>query len=292
MVVEEELFCPTEVAGAAYIENGVYCGDGPSAMDRFVAAGTDIRCVFTDPPFGVLTKKDIAKPHTRWGVLKRSADWDDMTEDEALELFVRMFKSAAKLKNAWVHTFVSDRLLSPAIREGEAAGLNFHMDFVWHKTNPPPRIRRKMPRKSTELGLIFSVGKPDFYADIHNHFECPFVSPHHRVHFAQKPEPLILEYLNAYTLPGEVVFDPFCGSGSTILAAKRLKRVGIGVELDPIQAEKSARYVGCGSTNEYDLESGKRLKRPISSQKHQKSVENSVISAQNVSFDAVEEEIL
>jgi DNA modification methylase len=37
----------------------------------------------------------------------------------------------------------------------------------------------------------------------------------------------------ANSSPGEVVYDPFCGSGSTIVAAAQLKRVGYGCELDP-----------------------------------------------------------
>jgi len=35
------------------------------------------------------------------------------------------------------------------------------------------------------------------------------------------------------SLPGELIYDPFCGSGSTIVAAQQLKRIGFGCEIDP-----------------------------------------------------------
>lgn len=51
-------------------------------------------------------------------------------------------------------------------------------------------------------------------------------------HPTQKPLCVLKPFIEAYTRPADIVFDPFCGSGSTILAARELGRRAIGIELD------------------------------------------------------------
>ncbi len=52
-------------------------------------------------------------------------------------------------------------------------------------------------------------------------------------HPNEKPVELAGRFIAAHTKPGQIVLDPFCGSGTTILAAERLGRKWIGIELDP-----------------------------------------------------------
>jgi adenine-specific DNA-methyltransferase len=54
-----------------------------------------------------------------------------------------------------------------------------------------------------------------------------------RLHPTQKPVPSLKPVIEAFTRPGDIVLDPFCGSGSTLLAAKILRRRYIGIELNP-----------------------------------------------------------
>jgi len=58
----------------------------------------------------------------------------------------------------------------------------------------------------------------------------PHVSDHHPT---TKPVELIARMIANSSRPGELVYDPFCGSGSTLLAAQQLGRRGYGVEIDP-----------------------------------------------------------
>jgi site-specific DNA-methyltransferase (adenine-specific) len=53
-----------------------------------------------------------------------------------------------------------------------------------------------------------------------------------RTHAAEKPVDLLEKLIECSTLPGDFVLDPCCGSGSTLVAARNLKRTGLGIELD------------------------------------------------------------
>jgi adenine-specific DNA-methyltransferase len=54
-----------------------------------------------------------------------------------------------------------------------------------------------------------------------------------KLHPTQKPLGILKPLIEAFSQPGDIVLDPFCGSGSTLAAARELKRNFIGIELDP-----------------------------------------------------------
>jgi hypothetical protein len=62
-----------------------------------------------------------------------------------------------------------------------------------------------------------------------------------RVHPTQKPMPLMAALVNAFTDPGDVILDPFAGSGTTLVAAKRHGRKAIGIELTAAHCASAAR---------------------------------------------------
>jgi DNA modification methylase len=53
-----------------------------------------------------------------------------------------------------------------------------------------------------------------------------------RVHPNEKPVSLVMRFIEVHTQPGDIILDPFCGSGTTCVAAKRLGRHYIGIEID------------------------------------------------------------
>lgn len=69
------------------------------------------------------------------------------------------------------------------------------------------------------------------------------VPPAKRSHPNEKPVSLIMKFINAHTATGDIILDPFCGSGTTCVAAKKLGRCWIGIEIDPGYAEIARRRV-------------------------------------------------
>src|SRR5690606_21164224 len=63
-------------------------------------------------------------------------------------------------------------------------------------------------------------------------------------HPTQKPVSILKPLIEAFSKPGEIILDPFCGSGSTLVAASELDRRFIGIELDATHHATATRRVG------------------------------------------------
>src|SRR4249919_1723936 len=78
----------------------------------------------------------------------------------------------------------------------------------------------------------------------------PFWSmPENTDHPTQKPEKLLAKIILASSLPGQLVFDPFLGSGTTSVVAKKLARTYIGVEIDEMYCCLAEKRLGLATKN-------------------------------------------
>lgn len=91
----------------------------------------------------------------------------------------------------------------------------------------------KMPEYQDVIRPFFMDGNKEF-TDV---WTFPSVRPYPGKHPAEKPLDLITHAIEASTYDGDVVLDPFAGSGSTLVAAARLGRKAVGIEIDPLWAE-------------------------------------------------------
>ena len=138
-------------------------------------------------------------------------------------------------------------------------GLGFKIinSLVWEKPDPPPNALHTAFTHAHETLLWASKGKgytfnydlinsPHPSAQMSSVWRIPAVPKReklHGYHPTQKPVRLVRGALVASTREGELVFDPFCGSGTTGVAAKELNRSFVGAELEGEFCELAERRI-------------------------------------------------
>jgi site-specific DNA-methyltransferase (adenine-specific) len=127
-------------------------------------------------------------------------------------------------------------------------GWKFVRHGVWIKPNGTPQFTGDRPAQGWEAVAIL-------HADVNGRMRwngggLPATWTHCKVsglHPTGKPEPLLLDFVTQFTDAGETVLDPFMGSGTTLVAAKRLGRTAIGIELEERYCEIAARRLSQGA---------------------------------------------
>ena len=148
-------------------------------------------------------------------------------------------------------------------------------DIIWHKPNPMPESVTDRPTKSHEYIFLLTKSK-DYYYDqdaIRDGYAEEMdqlgrnkrdvwtvnTKAYPQAHFAVYPERLILDCIKAGSKEGDIVLDPFSGSGTTGRVACKNNRFYIGIELNPDYAELSkrelARTVGASVSQAKDIKS-------------------------------------
>lgn len=109
-----------------------------------------------------------------------------------------------------------------------SAGFRLIGHLVFRK---PYVSKSRFVKYQHEQAYLLAKGSPAFPENpISDVIDMPYSG--NKLHPTQKPIPALKPLIESFTQPGELVLDPFCGSGSTLLAAKILKRSYLGIELD------------------------------------------------------------
>jgi modification methylase len=228
-------------------------GDCIPALAALPAACVDL--VFADPPYNLQLRQDLWRPN-RTKVNAVDDDWDQFADFAAYDEFTRAWLSACRrvLKPSgtlWViGTYHNIHRIGAILQDLEFWTLN---SVVWVKTNPMPNFRGVRFTNAHETLLWVQKKKGAPYTFNHHAMKAlnddkqmrsdwvlPVCSGAERIrldgrraHPTQKPEALLYRVILASSNPGDVVLDPFFGSGTTGAVAKRLRRRWIGIERDP-----------------------------------------------------------
>src|SRR5947209_3365821 len=223
-----------------------------AAMAQLPAASIDL--LFADPPYNLQLSGDLHRPNNS-RVDGVEADWDKFADFAAYDRFTsawlgecrRLLKPHGAL---WViGTYHNIFRIGSVLQD---LGFWILNDVVWRKSNPMPNFRGRRftnahetliwaAREAASKSYTFNyqalkAGNDD--VQMRSDWIFPLCTGEERLksaggkklHPTQKPEALLSRIILAASRPNDLILDPFCGTGTTGAAAKRLGRRFIGIE--------------------------------------------------------------
>ena len=220
----------------------LYNEDCIAAMEKI--SPDSINLIVTDPPYNLgnfMKNRDTNLSKMRDNFFG-AAGWDDMELDEWKKSMDDFFKSAAKVmkRGGNLIMFMAIIKVETIIGLAEKHGFYYKTTGIWHKTNPMPRNMNLHFVNSTEAWIYFTYKTRTGTFNnngmlIHDFIETSVTPNSERKygkHPTQKPESLLLHFVTILSNKGDWVLDPFMGSGTTGVIAKRTGRNFIGIELE------------------------------------------------------------
>jgi len=208
-----------------------------------------VDCVLTDPPYNISQDgKQINRTNLKFGVYKRDTsikldfgEWDKMPEDEYLSFTEQWFAEVTRImkEKAWIYIFFDKQRTGYFdLFLAKKYSIKPKAIIVWCKTNPTPRFRKANWTSATEFiwaGVKGKAGLKNFgrQNEMRSYFLYPNKSSYGETsHPTEKPIALCEYLIKPSTFEGDVVLDPFMGSGTTGIACMKLDRNFIGIEKD------------------------------------------------------------
>jgi len=241
--------------------NAIIEGDCVSALEHLPSHCIDV--IFADPPYNLQLGGILHRPdHSLVDAVDEA--WDKFEDFAAYDAFTRAWLMACRrvLKpngTIWVIGSYHNIFRVGAIMQD--LGFWLLNDVIWRKSNPMPNFRGRRFQNAHETLIWASRDKKiknytfnyetlkaaNEDVQMRSDWLIPLCSGGERLkdekgrklHPTQKPEALLARIMLSSTKPGDVVLDPFFGSGTTGAVAKRLGRDFVGIEREVGYIEKA-----------------------------------------------------
>ena len=238
-------------------------GDCIDAMRSLPDASVDM--VFADPPYNLQLGGDLSRPDGSH-VDAVTDDWDKFDSFAAYDAFTRAWLTEARRVlrpdgSLWVIGSYHNIFRLGAMLQD--MGFWILNDIVWRKANPMPNFKGTRFTNAHETLIWCSMGEKAKYTfnyramktlndelQMRSDWVLPICAgperlkkDGHKVHPTQKPEALLYRVMLATTNKGDVVLDPFFGTGTTGAVAKRLGRNWIGCERESAYREAAMERI-------------------------------------------------
>lgn len=238
--------------------NQVLLGDCVQLMRMLPPAS--VHCVFADPPYNLQLRGELRRPDDSL-VDAVDDEWDRFIDFPSYDTFTREWlvecrRLLRKDGTLWVIGAYHNIFRIGTILQD--LGFWILNDVIWRKANPMPNFRGRRFTNAHET-LIWAARQRDSRHRFNYHamkalndeiqmrsdWLIPLCTGAERLknqfglklHPTQKPEALLHRVLLASTAPGEIILDPFIGTGTTAVVAKRLHRHFVGMERHPAYVE-------------------------------------------------------
>lgn len=191
-----------------------------------------IDCVATDPPYPTISGGKNSAPGYgfRESVLRENDGkifkHNDISPKQYLPAIYRILKEGG-------HCYVMTNVLNlrEMLNVANDVGFGFHNLLVWQKNTG---TANRWYMKFAEYTLFLRKGSARTINNPGSSNIFAANNPRNKCHPTEKPVALMQHYITNSTDPGGIVFDPFAGSGSTLIAAQQTGRQWIGCEIDPL----------------------------------------------------------
>ncbi len=231
--------------------NQILMGDCVAEMAKLPDKSVDM--IFADPPYNLQLGKDLFRPEggrvdavdDHWDKFDSLAVYDEFTREWLAEArrilkddgtiwvigsYHNIFRVGALLQDAdfWILNDIVWRKANPMPNFRGTRFTNAHETLIWCAKDEKARYTfnyRTMKALNDDLQM-----RSDWMLPICGGGERLKDGEGHKAHPTQKPESLLYRVLLACTKPGDVVLDPFFGTGTTGAVARRLGRNWIGIE--------------------------------------------------------------
>ena len=229
--------------------NGIclYKGDSLKLLEEFPELSVDM--VFADPPY-FLSNGGITCQAGRM-VSVNKGDWDKSPGIEGIHEFNTQWLAKCQrllTQDGTIWVSGTTHVIFSVGLAMQQLGFKILNDITWFKTNAPPNLSCRYFTHSTEhviwaaknrkskhkfaYALMKEINGGKQMRDVWTITAAGKAEKHHGKHPTQKPLALLERIILASTDEGDLTLDPFAGSGTTALAALRLRRRSIGIELD------------------------------------------------------------
>ncbi|MCY3907260.1 MAG: DNA methyltransferase [Anaerolineaceae bacterium] len=237
IILEAELVQQHLDFGDEYTTDGCKfrLGDGIEGASALLDRSVDL--LLTDPPYGI-SRRYTSESQVPRRLRKNGTDfimpkgffgeWDREVDPQAWTRVV------LPKVNGWAVIFCAQEQIgeySEILKRHKFVAVG---TLVWQKTNPVPFNHKFKPVNAWEALVVGKRPGTKFHGKlVHNVFVCKSPSPQQRIHPTQKPLSLVKEFVDLFSYQGELVFDPFAGSATTMIAALQTGRRALAYEKDP-----------------------------------------------------------
>ena len=234
-------------------KDSIILGNSLEIMKKIPDQSIDL--LFADPPYNLQLKDTLYRPD-QTTVEAVTQDWDKFSNYKEYDNFTKKWLLETKriLKNGGALWVIGS--YHNILRVGTSIqNLGFWIlnDIIWHKSNPMPNFRGTRFTNAHETLLWCTTSRNTKYTfnyqnlkelndgkQMRSDWYIPICSGKERLrdynnqrsHPTQKPESLLYRIILSSTNKGDTILDPFLGSGTTAVVAKKLQRKFIGIEQD------------------------------------------------------------
>lgn len=215
--------------------NKIFEGDCMELFKQIPDESVDL--VITDPPYNIASKYALTKQGGKVVTTEQAwGKWDTYQKFDYELMIMKVISECYRVlkKGGSMYMFSANQDSGRFIKKAKEKGFSYRSMLAILKKNPQPQYKRNNWRCAFELCMYLTKGRPKTFNFL-SQKECVNVFPYvigrkYTTHPTEKPSGFIKKLIKVSSNEGDIVLDPFMGSGTTAVVSMLLNRCFIGAE--------------------------------------------------------------